>query len=139
MTESLYTYILDHTPESPARQMCRQQTAEVQGSHMQISPEQGAFLALMVKLMSATLVIEVGTFTGYSSLAMAEALPPHGRLIACDVDEKTMAIAREFWIQGGVADQVRTGRGKIEREREREGEGEGERRGRRRRGGGGAC
>ncbi len=73
---------------------------------MQISPEQGQFMALLVRLMGARRILEVGTFTGYSALAMALALPADGRLIACDISEKWTAIARRYWRDAGVADRI---------------------------------
>ncbi|HET7766242.1 MAG TPA: class I SAM-dependent methyltransferase [Burkholderiales bacterium] len=78
------------------------------GSHafMQISPEQGQFLSLLVQLTGAQRCIEVGTFTGYSSLCIATALPEKGRLICCDVSAEWTAIARRFWQRAGVGDKI---------------------------------
>ena len=73
---------------------------------MQISPEQGQFLALLAKLIGARNCIEVGTYTGYSSLAIALALPADGRLIACDINPKTTAIARQFWREAAVDTRI---------------------------------
>ena len=73
---------------------------------MQISPEQGAFMAFLVRLLRVERVIEVGTFTGYSALVVAEALPASGRLIACDVSEEWTAVGRPFWKQAGVAEKI---------------------------------
>jgi predicted O-methyltransferase YrrM len=85
----------------------RAETASLAGhALMQITPEQGAFMALMVRLTGAKRVIECGTFTGYSALAMALALPPGGRIIACDVSEEWTAIARRFWTRADVADRI---------------------------------
>jgi predicted O-methyltransferase YrrM len=78
------------------------------GSHafMQISPEQGQFLSLLVQLIGAQRCIEVGTFTGYSSLCIAMALPEKGRLVCCDVSAEWTAIARRFWERAGVGDKI---------------------------------
>jgi len=73
---------------------------------MQISPEQGQFMQLLVKLMGAKNCLEIGVFTGYSSLAVALALPADGRILACDVSEKWTAIARKYWREAGVADKI---------------------------------
>jgi caffeoyl-CoA O-methyltransferase len=73
---------------------------------MQIAAEQGTFLGLLVAAIGARQVIEIGTFTGYSSLCMARALPPEGRLIACDVSEEYTAIARRYWKKAGVSDRI---------------------------------
>jgi caffeoyl-CoA O-methyltransferase len=73
---------------------------------MQISPEQGQLMALLVRMLGARRCLEVGVFTGYSSLAVALALPPEGRVIACDISETFTRIAREFWDKAGVADKI---------------------------------
>ena len=73
---------------------------------MQIGPDQGQFMALLVELMGARNTLEVGTFTGYSALAMALALPNDGRLVACDVSEEWTAIGRPYWEEAGVADKI---------------------------------
>ena len=85
----------------------RAETARLPMARMQISPEQGQLLALLVKLMGARRCIEVGVFTGYSSLAVASALPPGGELLACDVSEEWTAIARRYWKKAGVDDRIR--------------------------------
>jgi caffeoyl-CoA O-methyltransferase len=84
------------------------ETAERTGarSRMQISPDQGALLSLLVGLTGARTIVEVGTFTGYSALAMARALPPGGRLLCCDVSEEWTTIARRYWDEAGVADRI---------------------------------
>jgi caffeoyl-CoA O-methyltransferase len=73
---------------------------------MQISPEQGQFMALLVELTGVRRALEVGTFTGYSSLSVALAMPPEGRMIACDVSEEYTGIARRYWARAGVADKI---------------------------------
>ncbi|NJP21262.1 MAG: methyltransferase domain-containing protein [Hydrococcus sp. CRU_1_1] len=84
----------------------RQETAKHPMGIMQISPEQGQFMALLVQLMGAKKTLEVGVFTGYSTLTVALALPADGKVIACDIDEEYTAIARSFWQQAGVADKI---------------------------------
>jgi caffeoyl-CoA O-methyltransferase len=73
---------------------------------MQISPDQGQFMALLVKLLDARIIVEVGTYTGYSALAMAGALPGDGRLIACDISREWTNIGLPFWEQAGVRDKI---------------------------------
>jgi predicted O-methyltransferase YrrM len=84
----------------------RQETASQPMSQMQIAPEQGQFMALLVQLMGASKTLEVGVFTGYSSLSVALALPPDGRIIACDVSEEYTTIARRYWQAAGVAEKI---------------------------------
>ena len=99
LTESLYNYLLQTgIKESSIARELRVKTHESTPWHrMQISPEQGAFMALLVRLIGAKKTIEVGTFTGYSALVVAEALPEDGRITACDVSEEWTSIARAFW------------------------------------------
>ena len=92
----------------------RQETATMRGSGMQISPEQGQFMAQLVKLLNVKKYLEVGVFTGYSSLAVALALPPDGKVIGLDSDEKSMATARKYWEKAGVQDRVDAKVGKAE-------------------------
>jgi predicted O-methyltransferase YrrM len=73
---------------------------------MQVAPEQGPLLAFVLRLMDARRVLELGTFTGYSALAMALALPPQGRIVTCDISEEWTAIARRFWDKGGVTGKI---------------------------------
>jgi predicted O-methyltransferase YrrM len=103
----LYNYLLDRSlREIPVLTELRSRTSSLPGSVMQISPEQGQLMALLLKLMSAVYVLEVGTFTGYSSLVMALALPENGKLIACDIDANSTTIAREFWQKAGVSEKI---------------------------------
>ncbi len=103
----LYDYLLRHSlrePESLAR--LRAETASHPRVNMQIAPEQGQFMQMLVRLLGVRRAIEVGVFTGYSSLAVALAMPADGRLLACDVSEEFTAIARRHWQAAGVADRI---------------------------------
>ena len=84
----------------------REETAAIPQHGMQIAPEAGAFLAMLVELTEARRCIEIGTFTGYSSTAVALALPPDGTAVCCDVSREWTEIAREAWTEAGVADRV---------------------------------
>ena len=84
----------------------RQETAGITGAGMQIAPEQGQFMALLVELTQARRYLEVGTFTGYSSLSVALALPADGQVVACDVSTEYTAMARRYWAKAGVAAKV---------------------------------
>ena len=109
LTDHLHDYLLRHgTRESTTARELRAETLRRVGpwSAMQISPEQGAFMALLMRLLGAKRTIEVGTFTGYSALVVAEALPADGRVIACDVSEEWTAIGRGFWERAGVAAKI---------------------------------
>ena len=108
LTDALRGYLLRvGTRESAVAEELRAETLAATDWHaMQISPEQGAFMALLVKLLGAKRTIEVGTFTGYSALVVAEALPADGQVIACDVSEEWTAIGRPFWERAGVADKI---------------------------------
>lgn len=114
MEGPLYSYLLAHTREPEVLRALREATAEQfpTGARMQVSPEQGAFLTWLVQALAVRRVIEVGVFTGYSSVAMALALPPGGELLACDRDAAAMALARQYWALAGVADKVRAHRDK---------------------------
>ena len=104
LTDTLYAYLLDVSlRESDLQRRLREETAADPMARMQISPEQGQFMALLARLVGARLCIEVGVFTGYSSLAVALALPDDGRILACDVSEEWTAVARRYWAEAGVA------------------------------------
>lgn len=92
--------------ETPVQKRLRAETARLPMAMMQIGPDQGALLALLVRLIGAKRTIEVGTFTGYSALAVAQALPTDGKVIACDVSEEWTAIARRYWREAGLADRI---------------------------------
>lgn len=107
ISDRLYDYLLTVSLREPAvLQQLRQETATHPMSQMQIAPEQGQLLALLVQLMQAKTILEIGVFTGYSSLAMALALPAEGRLVACDISEEYTATARRYWERAGVAAKV---------------------------------
>jgi predicted O-methyltransferase YrrM len=107
LDDKLYEYILRHSiREHPAQAGLRAVTIQHPHAGMQVSAEQGQFMAMLVKLMGARRAIEVGVFTGYSALAVALALPEEGRLLACDVNEEFTQIGRPFWQQAGVAHKI---------------------------------
>lgn len=94
------------TRESEVLAGLREETAALPQARMQISPEQGQLMGLLVELVGARRILEVGTFTGYSALVMAAAMPEGGTLLACDVSEEWTAIGRRYWEQAGVADRI---------------------------------
>ncbi|MBL1433810.1 MAG: SAM-dependent methyltransferase [Gammaproteobacteria bacterium] len=107
LSDELYHYMLSVSlRESDELKALRIETAQDPMAMMQISPEQGQFMALLVKLMSAKNIIEIGTFTGYSSLAMAQSSGDDAHIIACDVNEEWTSVARRYWQQAGVADKI---------------------------------
>lgn len=107
MTGALYRYVIDHSVREPdVLARLRVLTAGMPQAQMQIGPDQGQFLALLVRLMAARRCIEIGVFTGYSSLAVALALPADGRIIACDVSEEWTGIARRFWSEAGIEQKI---------------------------------
>lgn len=92
--------------ETPVQQSLRARTAEMPEARMQVSPDQGQFLSLLARIIGARRILEIGTFTGYSALAFARALPEGGRLVCCDLHEEWTAMAREAWEAEGVADRI---------------------------------
>jgi predicted O-methyltransferase YrrM len=107
MTEALHAYLLEATvrePELLAR--LRRETAELPSGGMQISPEQGQLMSLLIQLIGARRALEVGVFTGYSSTVVALALPADGKLVACDVSEEWTRIAQRYWQEAGVASKI---------------------------------
>ncbi|MEH2152019.1 class I SAM-dependent methyltransferase [Nostoc sp.] len=107
LDNQLYNYLLSVSLREPEiLGKLRQETANHPRSGMQISPEQGQFMRLLVELIGAKKTLEVGVFTGYSSLSVALALPTDGKIIACDVSEEFTAIARRYWQEAGVADKI---------------------------------
>jgi len=107
ISDRLYQYILEvGFRDDPLLKALRDETARLPAGVMQISPEQGQFMALLAQLMGVRKAIEIGTFTGYSSLCVARALPADGRLICCDVSEEYTAVARRYWSQAGIAAKI---------------------------------
>lgn len=107
MTDALYAYLLENSLREPdVLKRLRDRTAELEFAGWQIAPEQGQFMALLVELIGAERCIEVGTFTGYSALAVALALPDDGELIACDISDEYPSIGRPFWEEAGVVHKI---------------------------------
>lgn len=107
MDRHIYTYMLAHQPaEHPLMRELREVTRAMPESKMQISPEQAHLLALLIRLMGVRRCLEIGTFVGYSALAMALALPHDGKLVTCDLNETWTSIGRTFWIRAGVNERI---------------------------------
>ena len=107
LAPDLHAYLVEHGVREPdILRRLREETADLPQHDMQIAPEQGALMALLVGLIGARRCIELGTFTGYSSLTVALALPPDGRIVCCDVSEEWTSVARRYWAEAGVADRV---------------------------------
>ena len=107
LPDDLYEYLLEVSlREHDALRRLREETAGLEKANMQIGPEQGQLLGLLVELMGARYALEIGTFTGYSALAVALALPADGRLVACDVSEEWTAVARRYWAEANVEHKI---------------------------------
>jgi predicted O-methyltransferase YrrM len=107
LTDELHAYLVEVSVREPdVLRRLRAETAELEHSSMQIGPEQGRLMALLLELIGARNVLEIGTFTGYSALVMALALPEDGRIVACDVSEEWTAVARRYWDEAGVAHKI---------------------------------
>ena len=107
ITEPVYHYLLAHSlRETEASIALRKETLKLAGARMQVSPEQGQFMRLLVELMGASRAVEVGTFTGYSTLQVALGLPDDGHLVACDVSKEWTDIAIPFWKADQVAHKI---------------------------------
>ncbi len=107
MTDALYDYLLAHSLREPGvLGRLRDMTQAMPQASMQISPEQGQFMALLVRLIGARRCLEIGTFTGYSSTAVALALPADGRVLCLDVSDDFTRHAREAWREAGVEDKI---------------------------------
>jgi predicted O-methyltransferase YrrM len=107
LTDKLDDYLLGVSlRENDVQRRLREETARLPMAGMQIAPDQGQFMALLARLVGARNCLEIGTFTGYSALAVALALPPDGRIIACDVNPETTAVAQRYWREAGVADKI---------------------------------
>ncbi len=107
LTEELYRYLWSSmNREPPILQRLREETAALPMAAMQIAPDQGQFMALLAKLMGVRRALEIGTFTGYSALALALALPRDARIVCCDLSREWTDIARRYWREAGVAEQI---------------------------------
>ena len=107
LSDDLYAYLFENSVREPdILRRLREETARDSMARMQIAPEQGQLMQLLVRLMGARRYLEVGVFTGYSSLAVALALPAGGRIVACDVSENWTRMARRYWAEAGVAEKV---------------------------------
>ncbi len=107
LSDALYAYLFDQSVREPdVLRRLREETARDAMARMQIAPEQGQLMQLLVRLMGARRYLEVGVFTGYSSLAVALALPTDGRIVACDVSESWTKVARRYWADAGVTEKI---------------------------------
>jgi predicted O-methyltransferase YrrM len=107
LSDDLYDHVLStYLREDDVLARLREETATLEWGRMQIAPDQGQFMAMLVKMLGARHALEVGVFTGYSSICVARALGDGGRLIACDVNEEWVAIARRYWAEAGIAERI---------------------------------
>ncbi len=107
LNDALYEYLLKVSlRDTEVLKSLREETNQLEMGIMQISADQGQFMALLVKLLNARRIVEVGTFTGYSSLVMAQALPGDGQIIACDISEEWTRVAKRYWKQAGVDHKI---------------------------------
>ncbi len=109
LTPELYEYVVEHSSRrDPVFDALKAETEEKLGpvSMMQIAAEQGAFMTMLTRLIGARSAIEIGTFTGYSALAVAKGLPDDGKLICCDISEEWTALGRRAWERAGVAKKI---------------------------------
>ncbi len=107
LDERTYDYLLEVSLDEPGLlSRLRDETAELPERNMQIGPEQGQFMALLVRLLGAEAALEIGTFTGYSSLCIARALSKGGRLVTCEVNAAWAAVAQAYWAEAGLEDRI---------------------------------
>jgi caffeoyl-CoA O-methyltransferase len=107
LSDDLYAYLFENSVREPdILRRLREETARDSMARMQIAPEQGQLMQLLVRLMGARRYLEVGVFTGYSSLAVALALPAEGRILACDISDTWTRVARKYWAEAGVAGKI---------------------------------
>ena len=100
-------YVLDQaTRETPVAAKLREETAKLPEGGMQIGPDEAAFLAALIRLTHARRALEIGTFTGYSALAVASALPADGKLVCCDISDEWTSVGRRYWSEAGVAKKI---------------------------------
>lgn len=107
LSEGLHRYLVRNSlRETAVQRNLRKHTLGVSGAGMQITPEQGQFMQLLVRLLGAKRCIEIGTYTGYSSLAVALALPPGGKIVCCDISEEWTSVARKYWSLASAAGKI---------------------------------
>jgi predicted O-methyltransferase YrrM len=107
LDDTLYHYLLDVSlRETPLLKRLRDETAQLLNARWQIAPEQGQFMALLVQLTGARRILEVGTFTGYSAICMAQAMGEDGRMICCDIPGDYNAIAERYWREAGLSERI---------------------------------
>jgi len=107
LEDALYGYLLDNSlRENPLLAELREETSQLPQSNMQIAPEQGQFMAMLARIIGARRYLEVGTFTGYSALAVTLAMPQQGEATCLDISEKWTKIAQRYWIRAGLADRI---------------------------------
>ena len=108
LTPEIHQYLVAHgTPPDDVQQALIERTSELGGiSMMQIAPEQGAFMTILTRLLGVRNAVEIGTFTGYSSLCIARGLADGGKLVCCDVSDEWTSIGQEYWERAGVADRI---------------------------------
>ena len=107
MSDAVHSYIVRETVDEPdVLRRLREETAKLPRATMQLSPEQGQFMRWLVELIGARSTLEIGAFTGYSAACVALAMGADGRLLTCDVSEEWTDIARRYWREAGVADQI---------------------------------
>ncbi len=107
LDDKLYDYLLSVSlRETPLLKKLREETDRLEAAKMQISADQGQFMALLLKMLNATRVIEIGTFTGYSAMVMAQALPDDGEIICCDTSVEWTDIARRYWEKAGIEKKI---------------------------------
>src|SRR5689334_3279292 len=104
VTPELRNYLLSVSlHENEVLRKLRDETHKLKNYEMQICPEQGQFMGLLIQMLGAKKTLDIGTFTGYSALAVALALPPNGKVIACDINVEWTTLAKQFWTLAGVA------------------------------------
>ena len=107
LSDSVHAYLVDRGVREPdVMRRLREETQALPMARMQISPEQGQFMTLLTEMLGVERALEVGTFTGYSALAVARALPENGELVACDVSEEWTAIGQRYWAEAGVSERI---------------------------------
>jgi predicted O-methyltransferase YrrM len=107
VTEELYKYILSISlRESEILKQLREETSSLKNAVWQISPDQGQFMSLLVRLLNAKKTLEIGVFTGYSSMVVGMTLPEDGKIIACDISEEYTSIAKKYWEKAGISHKI---------------------------------